>query len=79
MLSAAQAVGGSIGVAVFGSVFFAQAKTGAFTGGFQRALIVQACPLVAFLAITFLLPKRGRPEDEQHGSVTKDPVAVQKL
>ncbi|MGW1996460.1 MFS transporter [Embleya sp. NPDC001921] len=66
VLSAVQAVGGSIGVAIFGSVFFAQAKAGDFTGGFHRALIVQACLLMTFLAITFLLPKQGRPEDEQH-------------
>ncbi|WUE24287.1 MFS transporter [Streptomyces sp. NBC_00498] len=72
VLSAVQAVGGSIGVAIFGSVFFAQAKTGDFTSGFHRALIVQACLLVAFLAITFLLPKQGRPEDEQHGIATED-------
>ncbi|NEE10794.1 MFS transporter, partial [Streptomyces sp. SID7499] len=71
VLSAVQAVGGSIGVAVFGSVFFAQAKAGDFTGGFHRALIVQACLLVAFFAITFLLPKKGRPEDEQHGITTE--------
>lgn len=71
VLSAVQAIGGSIGVAVFGSVFFAQAKTGDFTGGFHRALIVQACLLTAFLAITFLLPKKGRPDDEQHGIATE--------
>ncbi|MFI6978843.1 MFS transporter [Embleya sp. NPDC050154] len=67
VLSAVQAVGGSIGVAIFGSVFFAQAETGDFTGGFHRALIVQACLLAAFFAITFLLPRKGRPEEEQHG------------
>ncbi|MFE3517566.1 MFS transporter [Streptomyces sp. NPDC059166] len=67
VLSAVQAVGGSIGVAVFGSVFFDQARTGDFTGGFHRALIVQACLLVVFFAITFLLPRKGRPEEEQHG------------
>ncbi|MGW7059702.1 MFS transporter [Streptomyces sp. NPDC054904] len=71
VLSAVQAIGGSIGVAIFGSVFFAQAKTGDFTGGFHRALIVQACLLTAFLAITFLLPKKGRPDDEQHGIATE--------
>ncbi|WP_443076980.1 hypothetical protein [Streptomyces sp. SP18CS02] len=49
-------------------MFFAQAKTGDFIGGFRRALIVQACLLVVFLAITFLLPKKGRPEEEQHGT-----------
>ncbi|MGW6004289.1 MFS transporter [Oerskovia enterophila] len=69
VLSAVQAIGGSIGVAVFGSVFFAQAKTGDFTAGFHHALVGQACLLVAFLAITFLLPAKGRPEEEQHGSV----------
>ncbi|MFD4728571.1 MFS transporter [Streptomyces seoulensis] len=67
VLSAVQAVGGSIGVAVFGSVFFARVRTGDFAGGFHRALIVQAGLLVAFLAITFLLPRKGRPEEEQHG------------
>ncbi|MFF4435198.1 MFS transporter [Streptomyces sp. NPDC001513] len=75
VLSAVQAVGGSIGVAVFGSVFFAQAKTGDFTGGFHRALIVQACLLVAFLAVTFLLPKKSRPDDEQHG-VAAEPATA---
>ncbi|MEE1792355.1 MFS transporter [Streptomyces sp. BE308] len=67
VLSAVQAIGGSIGVAIFGSVFFAKAKTGDFTAGFHHALVVQACLLAAFLAITFLLPKKGRPEEEQHG------------
>lgn len=67
VLSAVQAVGGSIGVAVFGSVFFDRAETGDFTAGFHHALIVQAGLLAAFLAITFLLPAKGRPEDEQHG------------
>ncbi|ATZ29647.1 hypothetical protein SLAV_39420 (plasmid) [Streptomyces lavendulae subsp. lavendulae] len=62
----------------FGSVFFAQAETGDFTRGFHRALIVQACLLVAFLAITFLLPKKGRPDDEQHGIAT-DSDAKQRL
>lgn len=70
VLSAVQAVGGSIGVAVFGSVFFARAETADFTGGFHDALIVQACLLVAFLAITFLLPEQSRPDDEQHGTAT---------
>ncbi|MFF3645639.1 MFS transporter [Streptomyces sp. NPDC002564] len=75
VLSAVQAIGGSIGVAVFGSVFFAQARTGDFTTGFHHALIVQACLLLAFLTITFLLPKKGRPEEEQHGSTPADPGA----
>ncbi|MFE4213966.1 MFS transporter [Streptomyces sp. NPDC056844] len=71
VLSAVQSIGGSIGVAVLGSVFFAGVRTGDFTGGFHRALIVQACLLTAFLALTFLLPRQGRADDEQHG-VTAD-------
>ncbi|MGV9271539.1 MFS transporter [Kitasatospora sp. NPDC003701] len=70
VLSAVQSIGGSVGVAVFGSVFFARAGTGDFTAGYHRALVVQACLLAAFLAITFLLPRKGRPEEEQHGSTT---------
>ncbi|MFJ4839523.1 MFS transporter [Streptomyces sp. NPDC088746] len=67
VLSAVQSIGGSVGVAIFGSLFFTQAGRGDFTGGFHRALIVQACLLAAFLAITFLLPEQGRPDEEQHG------------
>ncbi|MFJ5290172.1 MFS transporter [Streptomyces sp. NPDC088348] len=63
VLSAVQSIGGSIGVAVFGSVFFARARSGDFTTGFHHALLVQGCLLVAFLAITLLLPKKGRPEE----------------
>ncbi|MEU2246418.1 hypothetical protein [Streptomyces sp. NPDC019224] len=65
------AVGTAIGVAVFGSVVFAQVRTGDFTGGFHHALIVQACLPVAFFAITFLLPEKGRPEEEQHGTTSE--------
>ncbi|MCM1966450.1 MFS transporter [Streptomyces sp. G1] len=77
VLSAVQSIGGSIGVAVFGSVFFDRAEAGEFTGGFHYALVVQACLLVAFLALTFLLPRQGRPEDEHHGVAADTPqVAV---
>ncbi|WP_189824693.1 MFS transporter [Streptomyces finlayi] len=75
VLSAVQSIGGSIGVAVFGSVFFAQAKTGEFGTGYRYALIVQASLLIVFLAITFLLPKKGRPEDEQHALPEPSSVA----
>ncbi|MFG3239743.1 MULTISPECIES: MFS transporter [unclassified Streptomyces] len=65
VLSAVQSIGGSIGVAVFGSVFFADARSGDFASGFRHALIAQSCLLVAFLAMTFLLPKKGRPEGDE--------------
>nr|WSS59954.1 MFS transporter [Streptomyces sp. NBC_01177] len=76
VLSAVQSIGGSIGVAVLGSVFFAGVRAGDFTGGFHRALIVQACLLTAFLALTFLLPRQGRPDDEQHGVTADAPEAT---
>lgn len=76
VLSAVQSIGGSIGVAVLGSVFFAGVRTGDFTGGFHRALMVQACLLTAFLALTFLLPRQGRPDDEQHGVTADAPEAT---
>nr|WP_237521827.1 MFS transporter [Streptomyces sp. SID4921] len=76
VLSAVQSIGGSIGVAVLGSVFFAEVRTGDFTGGFHRALIVQACLLTAFLALTFLLPRQGRADDEQHGVTADAPDAT---
>ncbi|MFD7031376.1 MFS transporter [Streptomyces sp. NPDC059917] len=75
VLTAVQAVGGSIGVAVFGSVFFDRAEAGDFTAGFHHALIVQACLLLAFLAITFLLPRNSRPDEEQHGIPPTAPAA----
>lgn len=65
VLTAVQSIGGSIGVAVFGSVFFDRAGAGEFNAGFRHALIVQACLLVAFLAVTLLLPKKARPEGEE--------------
>ncbi|MYW05888.1 MFS transporter [Streptomyces sp. SID3343] len=64
VLSAVQSIGGSVGVAVFGSLFFARAENGDFVGGFHHALIAQAVVLAAFLAITFLLPEKARPEGE---------------
>ncbi len=73
VLSGVRSVGGSIGVAVFGSVFFAQAGTGGFTAGFHHALRVQARLPTAILALIFLLPAKGRPEDEQPGSTTDAP------
>ncbi|WP_405700673.1 MFS transporter [Streptomyces sp. NBC_01383] len=72
VLTAVQSIGGSIGVAVFGSVFFDRAGAGEFTAGYRHALIAQACLLVAFLAITLLLPKKARPEGEEYAGVRED-------
>ncbi|MFJ8750107.1 MFS transporter [Streptomyces sp. NPDC102441] len=78
VLSAVQSIGGSVGVAVFGSLFFARAESGDFTGGLHHALIVQACLLAAFLAITFLLPGQGRPDEDQHGIADDTPTGTRR-
>ncbi|MGI3779768.1 MAG: MFS transporter [Janthinobacterium lividum] len=63
VLSAVQSIAGSLGVAVFGSVFFAAVKTGDPDRGFQHALLVQGGLLVVFIALTFLFPHEPRPDE----------------
>jgi EmrB/QacA subfamily drug resistance transporter len=67
VLSAVQSIASSVGVAVFGSVFFAAVKLGEPVVGFRHALIVQAGLLVAFLALSPLFPTRARAEDGPAG------------
>jgi hypothetical protein len=63
VLSAVQSIGSSIGVAVFGSVFFSGVKSGDPAKGFHEALLVQGALLLAFLAVSAFLPKQARPDD----------------
>lgn len=62
VLAAVQAIGGSVGVAVFGSVFFHALTTGPASDAYRLALYVQGGLLVAFIALSFLFPKKARPE-----------------
>ncbi len=73
VLSAVQAIGGSVGVAVFGSVFFARVERGNAGDGFQAALLVQGGLLLAFLLLSAFLPRRARPEGE-HADAGATPV-----
>jgi EmrB/QacA subfamily drug resistance transporter len=59
VLSAVQSVSSSIGVAIFGTVFFNFATQGQADAGFRNALIVQLILLVLFAAVSFVLPKRS--------------------
>lgn len=59
VLTAVQSIASSLGVAVFGTVFFAQVKTGAITQGLQNSLWVSALLMVLFLAVTPFLPKQS--------------------
>lgn len=59
VLSAVQSVSSSLGVAVFGTVFFSYALVGNAADGFKNALIVQLVLLALFAAVSFVLPKRS--------------------
>lgn len=71
VLTAVQSIASSIGVAIFGSTFFHTITSGSPSDAFRTVLLIQGCFLVAFLALTFLFPKRGR-EDELVADSTSD-------
>ncbi|MCX8529900.1 MAG: MFS transporter [Rhodoluna sp.] len=64
VLSAVQSVMSSVGVAIFGTVFFHFATAGQADAGFRNALIVQMVILALFAVVTTVLPKR--PERQEH-------------
>ena len=59
VLSAVQSVMSSVGVAIFGTVFFHFATLGQADAGFRNALIVQLILLGLFVAVSSILPKRS--------------------
>ncbi|AUI57269.1 MFS transporter [Amycolatopsis sp. BJA-103] len=63
VLTAVQAIGGSVGVAVFSTVFFADIAHPA--EGFRDALVVQTVVIGLFLLISPLFPRRARPEETE--------------
>ncbi|MEI6590642.1 MAG: MFS transporter, partial [Actinomycetes bacterium] len=58
VLSAVQSVFSSVGVAIFGTVFFQYALLGQADVGFRSALIVQLIIVVLFVGLVSVLPKR---------------------
>ena len=60
VLSAVQSVSSSVGVAIFGTVFFKFALVGQADAGFRNALLVQLVILVLFAAVSTVLPKRSQ-------------------
>ena len=60
VLSAVQSVSSSIGVAIFGTVFFAYALVGQADDGFRNALILQLVIVALFAAVSTVLPKRSQ-------------------
>jgi len=60
VLSAVQSVFSSVGVAIFGTVFFTYALVGQADVGFRTGLIVQVVVVVLFVIVASLLPKRAQ-------------------
>ena len=58
-LSALQSIGSSVGVAIFGTLFFNQVTAGHIDKGFRNALLLQIGLVSTFLLITFFLPKKS--------------------
>jgi len=61
VLSAVQSIASSVGVAIFGTAFFAKATLGDSAEGFRNSLWIQVALVSAFLVVTFALPAR-KPE-----------------
>lgn len=59
VLSAIQSIGSSVGVALFGTLFFHQVTSGRIDKGFRDALLLQIGLVPLFLRITFFLPKKA--------------------
>jgi membrane protein implicated in regulation of membrane protease activity len=55
-----QQLGGALGIAVIGTVFFATAASSGLTSAFRGSLWIQAGVLVVTAALVALLPKRAR-------------------
>jgi EmrB/QacA subfamily drug resistance transporter len=64
VLSAIQSIASSVGVAIFGTIFFNKVTTGQIDQGFRNALLLQVGLVSVFLVTTFLLPKKSMDNSE---------------
>jgi len=64
VLSAIQSIASSVGVAIFGTVFFNKVASGQIDQGFRNALLLQIGLVSIFLVITFFLPKKSMDNTE---------------
>jgi hypothetical protein len=67
VLNAVQQLGSAVGVAVIGTVFFSVLGHSGFQHATERSLWVVAGISILVLALTPLLPRHGRPEEELMG------------
>ncbi|MEI7476728.1 MAG: MFS transporter, partial [Actinomycetes bacterium] len=64
VLSAVQSIASSVGVAIFGTIFFNKVATGHIDQGFRNSLLLQVGLVSIFLLITFFLPKKAVGDTE---------------
>jgi EmrB/QacA subfamily drug resistance transporter len=64
VLSAIQSIASSVGVAIFGTIFFNQVTSGQIDKGFRNAALLQIGLVSIFLVITFFLPKKAVGDTE---------------
>jgi MFS family permease len=64
VLSAIQSIGSSVGVAIFGTVFFNRVTSGHIDQGFRSSLLLQIALVSFFLLITFFLPRKAVGDTE---------------
>jgi EmrB/QacA subfamily drug resistance transporter len=60
VLNAMQQLGGALGIAIIGTVFFSMAKDGGLTSAFRGSLWIEAGVLVVTAGLVALLPLRAR-------------------
>ena len=64
VLSAVQSIASSVGVAIFGTIFFNKVATGHIDQGFRNSLLLQVGLVSIFLLVTFFLPKKAVGDTE---------------
>jgi len=64
VLSAVQSIASSVGVAIFGTIFFNKVTTGHIDQGFRNSLLLQVGLVSIFLLITFFLPRKAVGDTE---------------
>src|ERR671930_1536739 len=64
LFSTAQQLGGAVGVAVVGTVFFSQLDAHSFTHAFERGVPVAAALFLAAAALSVVLPRTAVAEDQ---------------
>jgi EmrB/QacA subfamily drug resistance transporter len=69
VLNAIQQLGSAVGVALIGTVFFSVLKHSGFQHATERSLWIVGGISLLVLALTPLLPRHGRPEEELVGGV----------